>query len=59
VRSKSDVPRANAFFQKMSDAGVYFVPPAYEEGFVSITHEDAFTDEIIDTARGAFASLAT
>jgi hypothetical protein len=35
------------------------VPPAYEEGFVSITHEDAFTDEIIDTARGAFASLAT
>ena len=56
--TKSDVPRFNAFFHKMLDAGVYFAPSAYEAGFVSIVHDDAIVDATIDAARGAFASLA-
>jgi glutamate-1-semialdehyde 2,1-aminomutase len=56
--TKSDVPRFNAFFHKMLDAGVYFAPSAYEAGFVSIVHDDAIIDATIDAARGAFASLA-
>jgi glutamate-1-semialdehyde 2,1-aminomutase len=54
----SDVPRFNAFFHKMLDAGVYFAPSAYEAGFVSIAHDDAIIDATIDAARGAFAALA-
>jgi glutamate-1-semialdehyde 2,1-aminomutase len=53
----SDVPRFNAFFHKMLDAGVYFAPSAYEAGFVSIAHDDSIIDATIDAARGAFASL--
>ncbi|HEV3106464.1 MAG TPA: glutamate-1-semialdehyde 2,1-aminomutase [Trinickia sp.] len=56
--SKSDVPRFNAFFHKMLDAGVYFAPSAYEAGFVSSAHDDAVIDATIDAARGAFAALA-
>lgn len=56
--TKSDVPRFNAFFHKMLDAGVYFAPSAYEAGFVSIVHDDAIIDATIDAARGAFAALA-
>ncbi|MDE1183464.1 glutamate-1-semialdehyde 2,1-aminomutase [Paraburkholderia sp.] len=56
--TKSDVPRFNAFFHKMLDAGVYFAPSAYEAGFVSSMHDDAIVDATIDAARGAFASLA-
>jgi glutamate-1-semialdehyde 2,1-aminomutase len=52
------VPRFNAFFHKMLDAGVYFAPSAYEAGFVSIAHDDAIVDATIDAARGAFAALA-
>jgi glutamate-1-semialdehyde 2,1-aminomutase len=52
------VPRFNAFFHKMLDAGVYFAPSAYEAGFVSSVHDDAIVDATIDAARGAFASLA-
>ena len=55
--TKSDVPRFNAFFHKMLDAGVYFAPSAYEAGFVSIAHDDAILDATIDAARGAFAAL--
>ena len=54
----SDVPRFNAFFHKMLDAGVYFAPSAYEAGFVSIAHDDAIIDATIDAARSAFAALA-
>ncbi|MGF6243015.1 glutamate-1-semialdehyde 2,1-aminomutase [Paraburkholderia sp. GAS38] len=54
----SDVPRFNAFFHKMLDAGVYFAPSAYEAGFVSIAHDDAIIDATVDAARGAFAALA-
>jgi glutamate-1-semialdehyde 2,1-aminomutase len=56
--TKSDVPRFNAFFHKMLDAGVYFAPSAYEAGFVSSAHDDAIVDATIDAARSAFASLA-
>jgi glutamate-1-semialdehyde 2,1-aminomutase len=56
--TKSDVPRFNAFFHKMLDAGVYFAPSAYEAGFVSIAHDDAIIDATIDAARGVFASLS-
>ncbi|MGF6757328.1 glutamate-1-semialdehyde 2,1-aminomutase [Paraburkholderia sp. GAS42] len=56
--TKSDVPRFNAFFHKMLDAGVYFAPSAYEAGFVSIVHDDAIIDETIAAARRAFAALA-
>ena len=56
--AKSDVPRFNAFFHKMLDAGVYFAPSAYEAGFVSIAHDDAIIDETIATACRAFAALA-
>ena len=55
--TKSDVPRFNAFFHKMLDAGVYFAPSAYEAGFVSIAHDDAILDATIDAARRAFAAL--
>jgi len=55
--TQSDVPRFNAFFHKMLDAGVYFAPSAYEAGFVSIAHDDAVIDATLDAARGAFASL--
>jgi len=55
--TQSDVPRFNAFFHKMLDAGVYFAPSAYEAGFVSSAHDDAVIDATIDAARGAFASL--
>jgi glutamate-1-semialdehyde 2,1-aminomutase len=54
----SDVPRFNAFFHKMLDAGVYFAPSAYEAGFVSIAHDDSIIDATIDAARVAFAALA-
>jgi glutamate-1-semialdehyde 2,1-aminomutase len=56
--SRSDIPRFNAFFHKMLDAGVYFAPSAYEAGFVSAAHDDAIIDATIDAARGAFAALA-
>jgi glutamate-1-semialdehyde 2,1-aminomutase len=56
--SKSDIPRFNAFFHKMLDAGVYFAPSAYEAGFVSSAHDDAVIDATIDAARGVFAALA-
>ena len=56
--SRCDVPRFNAFFHKMLDAGVYFAPSAYEAGFVSSAHDDAIIDATIDAARGAFQSLA-
>ncbi|MPW23317.1 glutamate-1-semialdehyde 2,1-aminomutase [Paraburkholderia sp. CNPSo 3157] len=56
--SRCDVPRFNAFFHKMLDAGVYFAPSAYEAGFVSSAHDDAIIDATIDAARGAFKSLA-
>jgi glutamate-1-semialdehyde 2,1-aminomutase len=55
--TQSDVPRFNAFFHKMLDAGVYFAPSAYEAGFVSSAHDDAVIDATIEVARGAFASL--
>ncbi|RFU46296.1 glutamate-1-semialdehyde 2,1-aminomutase [Paraburkholderia sp. DHOC27] len=57
--TQSDVPRFNAFFHKMLDAGVYFAPSAYEAGFVSSAHDDAIIDATIEAARGAFASLAS
>jgi glutamate-1-semialdehyde 2,1-aminomutase len=53
----SDVPRFNAFFHKMLDAGVYFAPSAYEAGFVSSAHDDAIIDATVDAARRAFAEL--
>jgi glutamate-1-semialdehyde 2,1-aminomutase len=56
--SRSDVPRFNAFFHKMLDAGIYFAPSAYEAGFVSIAHDDAVLDATLDAARGAFAARA-
>jgi glutamate-1-semialdehyde 2,1-aminomutase len=56
--SRSDIPRFNAFFHKMLDAGVYFAPSAYEAGFVSIAHDDAVIDATLDAARSAFAALA-
>jgi glutamate-1-semialdehyde 2,1-aminomutase len=56
--TKCDVPRFNAFFHRMLDAGVYFAPSAYEAGFVSIAHDDAIIDETIAAARSAFAALA-
>jgi glutamate-1-semialdehyde 2,1-aminomutase len=55
--TQSDVPRFNAFFHKMLDAGVYFAPSAYEAGFVSSAHDDAVIDATIEAARHAFASL--
>jgi len=55
--TQSDVPRFNAFFHKMLDAGVYFAPSAYEAGFVSSAHDDAVIDATLDAARGAFAAL--
>jgi glutamate-1-semialdehyde 2,1-aminomutase len=56
--SRSDIPRFNAFFHKMLDAGIYFAPSAYEAGFVSIAHDDAVLDATLDAARAAFAALA-
>ncbi len=56
--SRCDVPRFNAFFHKMLDAGVYFAPSAYEAGFVSSAHDDAIIDATVEAARGAFKSLA-
>jgi glutamate-1-semialdehyde 2,1-aminomutase len=55
--SHCDVPRFNAFFHKMLDAGVYFAPSAYEAGFVSSAHDDAVIDTTVDIARKAFAAL--
>ena len=55
--SRCDVPRFNAFFHKMLDAGVYFAPSAYEAGFVSSAHDDAIIDATVEAARGAFKSL--
>jgi glutamate-1-semialdehyde 2,1-aminomutase len=57
--TKSNVPRFNAFFHKMLDAGVYFAPSAYEAGFVSIAHDDAIIDATIDASRKAFAAIAS
>ena len=55
--SHCDVPRFNAFFHKMLDAGVYFAPSAYEAGFVSSAHDDAVIDTTVEIARKAFAAL--
>ncbi|KMY85003.1 Glutamate-1-semialdehyde aminotransferase [Candidatus Paraburkholderia calva] len=55
---QGDTKRFNAFFHAMLDAGVYFVPSAFEAGFVSSAHDDAVIDATLDAARGAFASLA-
>lgn len=54
---RCDVPRFNAFFHAMLEAGVYFAPSAYEAGFVSITHDDAVIDETLSIARTVFAAL--
>ncbi|SIT72073.1 glutamate-1-semialdehyde 2,1-aminomutase [Burkholderia sp. b14] len=54
---RCDVPRFNAFFHAMLDAGVHFAPSAYEAGFVSITHDDAVIDETLSIARTVFAAL--
>jgi glutamate-1-semialdehyde 2,1-aminomutase len=53
----SHVPRFNAFFHRMLDAGVYFAPSAYEAGFVSSAHDDAVIDATLDAAAHAFAAL--
>jgi glutamate-1-semialdehyde 2,1-aminomutase len=55
---RSSIPRFNAFFHKMLDAGVYFAPSAYEAGFVSIAHDDAVLDATVAAARDAFAHIA-
>jgi glutamate-1-semialdehyde 2,1-aminomutase len=55
--SHCNVPRFNAFFHKMLDAGVYFAPSAYEAGFVSSAHDDAVIDTTVEIARKAFAAL--
>lgn len=54
---RCDVPRFNAFFHAMLDAGVHFAPSAYEAGFVSITHDDTVIDETLSIARTVFAAL--
>jgi glutamate-1-semialdehyde 2,1-aminomutase len=56
--TQSDVPRFNAFFHLMLDAGVYFAPSAYEAGFVSSAHDDAVLDETLALARAAFSATA-
>jgi glutamate-1-semialdehyde 2,1-aminomutase len=57
--TQSDIPRFNAFFHKMLDAGVYFAPSAYEAGFVSSAHDDAVLDETVARARAAFSATAS
>ncbi|WP_347556251.1 glutamate-1-semialdehyde 2,1-aminomutase [Robbsia sp. KACC 23696] len=55
---RGSIPRFNAFFHKMLDAGVYFAPSAFEAGFVSSAHDDAVLDATIAAARDAFAHVA-
>ncbi|WP_320535214.1 glutamate-1-semialdehyde 2,1-aminomutase [Robbsia andropogonis] len=55
---RGSIPRFNAFFHKMLDAGVYFAPSAFEAGFVSSTHDDAVLDATVVAARDAFAHVA-
>ena len=53
-----DLPRFNAFFHAMLDAGVYLAPSAYEAGFVSAAHTDALIHETVEKAAAALKGLA-
>ena len=49
-----DIPRFQAFFHAMLEAGVYLAPSAYEAGFVSAAHSD---EDIAMTLAAATAAL--
>ncbi len=53
-----DVPRFQAFFHGMLDAGVYLAPSAYEAGFISSAHNVTEIDATIAAAERAFSSLS-
>ena len=52
-----DTVRFSHFFHGMLDHGVYLAHPAFEVGFVSITHGDAEINNTIEAARAVFATL--
>ncbi|MBA2661397.1 MAG: glutamate-1-semialdehyde 2,1-aminomutase [Bradymonadaceae bacterium] len=52
-----DIPKFNAFFHHMLDAGVYLAPSQYEAGFLSTAHTDDIIDEVVDKATEALEKV--
>lgn len=53
-----DVPRFQAFFHGMLDAGIYLAPSAYEAGFISAAHNVTEIEATIAAAEQVFSSLS-
>ncbi|MGI9289571.1 MAG: glutamate-1-semialdehyde 2,1-aminomutase [Pseudomonadales bacterium] len=53
-----DVPRFQAFFHGMLEAGVYLAPSAYETGFISAAHNVTEIEATIAIAARVFSSLS-
>ncbi|MDN5895743.1 MAG: glutamate-1-semialdehyde 2,1-aminomutase [Nocardioides sp.] len=53
-----DLPRFNAFFNAMLDAGVHLPPSAYETWFLSSAHDDRAVQTILDALPGAARAAA-
>ena len=46
-----DKERFNRFFHAMLDRGVYLAPSAYEAGFVSMAHDEAVIEQVLQAAQ--------
>ena len=53
----ANTKRFNAFFHNMLEEGVYFVPSAFEAGFVSATHDETTLSATLDAAERVFSTL--
>lgn len=52
-----DKERFNRFFHAMLDRGVYLAPSAYEAGFMSIAHDEAVVEQVLEAAHDAFDKM--
>lgn len=52
-----DIQRFNAYFHEMLDRGVYLAPSQFEAGFLSVMHDDAIIDAVLERAEDALASV--
>lgn len=57
VASQTD--RFRVFFHHMLDRGVYLGPSAFESSLLSIAHDEAVIERVVDAASYAFARLAS
>jgi glutamate-1-semialdehyde 2,1-aminomutase len=53
-----DVDRFRRFFHAMLARGVYLAPSAFEAGFLSVTHDEAVIDALLEAMDDALAEIA-